>query len=153
MNDIYIYNEDGKELAIMKCNKNTHFNFREGNFCELYIKDAILNTDIFKIFGEKEIKISNDYDSLLNENKENYETYTYGKILAICCKLIIVGLMRNVNTGNDHKYKIEVPKAKFINNFSLYIDNKNPSTFHYQFKIEKFNDNGDFFKFHYQKEV
>lgn len=147
--DLMVFNKKGKLLAKLESIKENDLNYSQySNENYLLIKDALLNTDILEVLGNKESENKNDYEKELSMESN---TICFGSKKNVDCKLIGIGYLKETTNGMNVKFKFEIPKAEMVNKLQIKSTcdyNDGSSDFDYVFKIYPFNDEGDLFKLH-----
>lgn len=139
--DIALFNKNGKKITTLDTNKETSLQFFEREKSYLGVKDALLDVNLLTNIGEE--IIYDDYNKEINDlmveivfgNQRGNREF----------KIIAKGTIRNLD-HNDKEVIIEIPKAKYISNFSIFTESEDTTDFDYLFEILPFNEKEDYFK-------
>lgn len=143
--DLSIYDVHGKKVVTLDSLKNSKLIL--DNHPYLFIKDALLNDDFLRFIAEEETEELTDYENDLGKGSAR-STYAFGGKKDIKCKLIGKTLFRQVDDNTDKIVIFEIPNATLEHNLKFESSPNEVSMFRYYFKIDKFNDKGDFIKLH-----
>lgn len=148
--DLLVFNEEGKLIAKLDSLKES--NIYVGRLdSQVYVKDALLNSDILEFIGKKEKQpVRTDFENHMIK-KNAGTTISFGKPNTKKCKLIAVSLLVRDDIGTSVEVTYEIPNATLNTGLNFEHSNVDPTDLDLVFNILPYNDEGDLYKMHIEE--
>ncbi|WP_063562896.1 hypothetical protein [Paenibacillus sp. O199] len=145
---LHVFDELGNKVTYLDSLKESKLVTSDEEQTLLYVKDALLDTQLLKFITNEEEDISSDYESFFH--KKTYRTFSFKKTTRKC-KLIAETDYRN-SLGQDHNTYFEIPNAQIVSSIDFYTSSSGyPSDTDIMFIIEPFNEDNELFKIHIEE--
>lgn len=147
--DLYVFDEEGNQVTFLNSLKNSGI-YLNSSEPYVFVKDALLDTDLLKFIGRAEDIQRSDYEKKITGVQKYSTTIVLGKLSKKLCKLVGKGYMRDATTQMNTEFMFEIPKAAIMTGIDLAQSSTEVSEFDLVFHIQAFNDSGDTIKIHLQ---